>query len=209
MKKVVLNIVIYLFLPTILPILFIQDKSSNKYTYLVFVSYILLMIYYIITNKKTIYKDFKNINKINIKKTLIIFTIGLLFMILSNYIINYLIIPNGISNNESITRELLINNKIIYIILLSTVIPFLEEQIFRYNFKKIIENEYLYLIITSIIFSSLHIISSSKIVELLYIIPYFILGYTLGLIYLKTNNILYNTLAHMLNNIIAIIIVLI
>ena len=39
-------------------------------------------------------------------------------MLLSNFIINYVIFDNGISQNESLNRELLYNNKIIYSVLL-------------------------------------------------------------------------------------------
>ena len=61
------------------------------------------------------------------KCILIIWIIGFILMILSNYIINYKILPNNISGNEELNRTLLFNHKFTYTLLLSIIIPFLEE----------------------------------------------------------------------------------
>ena len=129
-------------------------------------------------------------------------------MILFNYIINYIVIPNGISNNEIGNRNLLLNNKIIYGILLCIIIPFIEEIIFRLSLKKTIKNKYLFLIISSTIFALLHLLSNTKLIELLYFIPYFILSLTFGTIYIKTNNIFSSILSHIFNNTLTVLIVL-
>ena len=130
-------------------------------------------------------------------------------MISVNYMINYIVLPDNISNNEESLRLLLKNNIIIYSILLCIITPFLEEVVFRIEFKNIIKNKYIYIIITSLLFSLIHNISDTKLIELLYLIPYFILSCSLSLIYYKNNNIIYNTILHSLNNIITFIVVLI
>ena len=127
---------------------------------------------------------------------------------LFNYIINNIIIPNNISNNEQSNRELLINNKLIYGLLLTTIIPYIEEIVFRLSLKKSIKNNTIFILISSTIFSLLHIISSTKLIELLYFIPYFILGLTFSTIYIKTENIFCSTISHMLNNTITVLLVL-
>ena len=208
MIKAFLNIILYIFLPSLVPLLFTNDINSKTYMILMFITYILLTIYFLIKNKNELKNNIKNIKTKEIKKIIPIFLIGFSLMILSNYIINYKILPNGISNNELTNRELLNNNKILYSILLCTLIPILEEIVFRLGFKKSIKNKYIYLFLTSIIFALLHNISDTKLIELLYIIPYFILGYTFSLIYIKTDNIFYSILSHMLNNIITVIVVL-
>ena len=209
MKRTIINLIIYIFLPSLLPLFFTNNINSKEYTLLMFITYMLLTIYFIFINKKELKNNIKDFKFNKLKTTINIFIIGIGLMLLSNYIINYLIIPNGISNNELGNRNMLLNNKIIYSILLSLIIPFLEEIVFRLNFKKIIKNKYVYLFLTSIIFSLLHNISDTKIIELLYIIPYFILGYTLGLIYYKTDNIIYSLLAHIFNNTFVVILLLI
>ena len=208
MIKALLNIFIYIFFPTIFTSLFTININSNLYNIYIFISYIILMIYFIVRYKNELVNNMNKLRIRDIKIVIPIFIIGFLLMLLSNYIINYLIIPNGISNNEVINRKLLFNNKIIYSILLCIIIPILEEIIFRLGFKKSIKNKYIYLFLTSIIFSLLHNISDTKLIELLYIIPYFILGYSFSLIYLKSDNIIYSIISHSLNNIITIIAVL-
>lgn len=208
MKKAVSNILIYLLFPSIIPLFFTNNVNSKEYIILVFISYLLLFIYFFSIYKKEILNDIKKFNKETIFKTIFYFIIGFILMILFNYIINYIVIPNGISNNEIGNRNLLLNNKIIYGILLCIIIPFIEEIIFRLSLKKTIKNKYLFLIISSAIFALLHLLSNTKLIELLYFIPYFILGLTFGTIYIKTNNIFSSILSHIFNNTLTVLIVL-
>lgn len=208
MKKAVSNILIYLLFPSIIPLFFTNNVNSKEYIILVFISYLLLFIYFFCLYKKEILNDIKKFNKETIFKTIFYFITGFIIMISFNYIINYIIIPNGISNNEIGNRNLLLNNKIIYSILLCIIIPFIEEIIFRLSLKKTIKNKYLFLIISSTIFALLHLLSNTKLIELLYFIPYFILGLTFGTIYIKTNNIFSSILSHIFNNTLTVLIVL-
>ena len=93
-------------------------------------------------------------------------------MLLANYIINYLIIPNNISNNEEANRILLFNHKITYSIILCFIIPILEEISFRLEFKHNIKNKYIFLILSSTTFAILHILSTTSLIELIYIIDF-------------------------------------
>ncbi len=208
MKKGFINILIYIFLPTILISLFTRDINNKYYSLYLLISYLIILLYFIIKYKKEILTYLKDFKLKYLKTILIYFFIGFSLMILCNYIINYIIIPNGISNNELNNREFLLNNKIIYSILLTTIIPILEEITFRLEFKKNIKNKHLFLILSSITFALLHVVSSNRLIELIYIIPYFILGLTFSTIYLKTNNILSNIIAHSLNNTITLLIIL-
>ena len=208
MKKSVSNILIYLLFPSIIPLFFTKNINSKEYIILLFISYLLLFIYFFSIYKKEILKDIKIFNKETIFKTIFYFIIGFILMILFNYIINYIIIPNGISNNEIGNRDLLLKNKIVYSILLCIIIPFIEEIIFRLSLKKTIKNKYLFLIVSSTIFALLHLLSNTKLIELLYFIPYFILGLTFGTVYIKTNNIFSSILSHIFNNTLTVLIVL-
>lgn len=208
MKKALSNILIYIFLPSIIPLFFTNNINSKEYIIYLFISYILISLYFTIIYKDELLNNIKKLNKKNILTTLIYFIIGFLLMMLSNYIINYIIIPNGISNNEQSNRNLLLNNKLLYGLLLSLIIPYIEEIVFRLSFKKSIKNNTIFILISSTIFGLLHIISSTKLIELLYFIPYFILGLTFSTIYTKTNNIFCSTLSHILNNTITILVIL-
>lgn len=208
MKKALSNILIYIFLPSIIPLFFTNNINSKEYIIYLFISYILISLYFTIIYKDELLNNIKKLNKKNILTTLIYFIIGFLLMMLSNYIINYIIIPNGISNNEQSNRNLLLNNKLLYGLLLSLIIPYIEEIVFRLSFKKSINNNIIFIPISSTIFGLLHIISSTKLIELLYFIPYFILGLTFSTIYTKTNNIFCSTISHILNNTITILVIL-
>lgn len=208
MKKALINILIYILFPSIIPLFFTNNINSKEYIIYLFLSYIFVAIYFTIIYKEELLNNIKKLNKKNILTTLIYFIIGFLLMMLSNYIINYIIIPNGISNNEQGNRELLLNNKLLYGLLLSLIIPYIEEIVFRLNIKKSIKKNTIFIILSSTIFSLLHIISSTKLIELLYFIPYFILGLTFSITYTKTNNIICSTISHILNNTITVLVIL-
>ncbi|MBQ3020633.1 MAG: CPBP family intramembrane metalloprotease [Bacilli bacterium] len=208
MLKGLSNILIYILFPTIFTSLFTINIKSKEYIIYMFISYTLLTLYFIIVYKDTILKSIKNFNKKNLILTITYWIIGFSLMLLFNYIINYIILPNGISNNELSNRELLFNNKILYSIMLCILTPIIEEISFRLEFKKNIKNKYIFIFLTATIFALPHLLSNTKIIELLYFIPYFILGLTFSTIYYKTDNILSSILAHIIHNTINVLIIL-
>ena len=202
------NILIYIFFPSVFTMFFTTDIYSKKYMFYLLISYVLLTIYFIIIYKKYLKEYIKKFKLKNIPTILLYWILGFIFMMISNYIINYLIIPNGLSNNEAGNRELLFNNKLIYSIILCIFIPILEEITFRLEFKKNIKNKKIFLLVSSISFALLHILSTTKLIELLYIIPYLILGITFSKIYIKTDNLISSIIAHILHNTTNVIILL-
>ena len=208
MKKGFLNILIYILFPTICTLCLGGNINNKEYIFYMLISYILLTFYFLFKYKEEILNDFKNFKLKYLKIILIYLLIGFSLTIFSNYIINYIIIPNGISNNEAANRELLFNNKIIYSLLICLIIPFIEEIAFRLEFKKNIKNKYIFIFVSAFSFALLHIISTTKIIELIYIIPYLIIGITFSSIYNKTENIISNILAHQIYNTINVIILL-
>jgi len=209
MLKTIKNIFIYLFFPVIFIMLFTSDINSKLYMSLLFLSYILLALYFYFIYNDILKKDFKDFKKNHFKTIIIYFLIGFILSTLSNIFINSVLIPNGISNNELANIELLLENKFLYSIMLCFFIPFIEEVIFRIELKKTYKNKYTYIFLSSIIFSLLHLLSNTKLIELVYFIPYFILGYCFSYIYYKTDNIYSNILTHMLHNSVIVIFYLI
>jgi membrane protease YdiL (CAAX protease family) len=115
-----------------------------------------------------------------------------------------------------------IPNLIILFIVIVIMAPILEELVFRKAIFKQFKNKYLALIVSSLAFGMLHVISSALLVfinitngeatffdfvlELIYVIPYSLMGFALGIAYIKSNkNIASSMFAHFLNNLISYI----
>ena len=210
MKKGFLNVLLYLLFPGIFISMFHNIMNSNfAYSLFTILPYMILSIYYFIIYKKDFIYYLKNFKLKYIKWILIIWIIGFILMMLSNYIINYKILPNNISGNEELNRTLLFNHKFTYTLLLSIIIPFLEEISFRLEFKKNIKNKYVFLILTSLLFASMHLFTTTKVIELIYVIPYIILGFTFSFIYYKTDNVFSSIIAHIIHNTLIVIMLLV
>lgn len=210
MKKGFLNVLLYLLFPGIFISMFHNIMNSNfAYSLFTILPYMILSIYYFIIYKKDFIYYLKNFKLKHMKWILIIWIIGFILMILSNYIINYKILPNNISGNEELNRTLLFNHKFTYTLLLSIIIPFLEEISFRLEFKKNIKNKYVFLILTSLLFASMHLFTTTKVIELIYVIPYIILGFTFSFIYYKTDNVFSSIIAHIIHNTLIVIMLLV
>lgn len=123
----------------------------------------------------------------------------------SNLIIN-IFITNNIANNEAINRTVL-QELIIYAVPAMCILgPICEELAFRASFKNAIRNKKVFIIITSFLFALAHISSSyTTPTDLLYIFPYFFMGYALGYIYSKTDNVMCNISVHIFHNSLAIL----
>jgi membrane protease YdiL (CAAX protease family) len=162
------------------------------------------MIFLIIIYQKDIIRDFKNFfNKRfleNLGISLGYWLTGLGIMIFSNTII-YFITNGGIATNEESVRAL-INKVPLYMLFdVSIYAPITEELIFRKSFKDFINNKYIYVLASGLVFGGLHIITSLDTLSgLLYLIPYGALGITFAMLYKKTDNIFSTILMHSLHN---------
>ena len=88
------------------------------------------------------------------------------------------------------------------------IAPLTEELMFRGFIKKFIKNNILFVIVSSLIFGGLHVISANSFQQFLYIIPYSILGLAFSLNYVKTKNIVSNIFLHSAWNSIAVIVMI-
>lgn len=128
--------------------------------------------------------------------------IGLSIMLVSNLIINILILKNTGSTNESIVRDSLKIYPLIGFICIAVVAPFIEEMIFRFGLRKVTGKKY-FPLISGLVFGFIHTIAgleNGNLVELIYIIPYGGLGYTFALSYNKTDNIFSSIMCHVIHN---------
>ena len=130
-------------------------------------------------------------------------------MIVSNLIITYLL-DKGIAGNEQEVRHYI--DSFPLFMLFNTVIyaPLTEELTFRKSFKDAINNKWIYILASGLVFGMLHIMSYiTNWTDLVYLIPYGSLGISFALLYYKTDNI-YSTISmHAMHNLLAVVIYLI
>lgn len=173
-----------------------------KVFYLIMYSVLTASLIMIIYNKK-LSKDFKDMKKNSIKyfnKYIKYWLIGLFIMMVSNLFIN-LIVTNDIPSNEQVIRETF-NISPLYIFFSAVIYaPIVEELIFRQSIKNIFHNKWLFIIISGLLFGSMHVFGDFKnITDLLYIIPYSTPGIIFAYMLEDSDNICVPMSFHFIHN---------
>ena len=173
-----------------------------KVFYLIMYSVLTASLIMIIYNKK-LSKDFKDMKKNSIKyfnKYIKYWLIGLFIMMVSNLFIN-LIVTNDIPSNEQAIRETF-NISPLYIFFSAVIYaPIVEELIFRQSIKNIFHNKWLFIIISGLLFGSMHVFGDFKnIADLLYIIPYSTPGIIFAYMLEDSDNICVPMSFHFIHN---------
>ena len=209
MNKIFKNVITYICLITILPLFFKNIiKSSEVFnswgTILIYLMTGLVIYFLNYSEINNMFKKYKNNWSKNLKKNVLTWIIGFLIMMISNYIVITLI-TKKLTINEEIIREMYNNYIISTIIINVLIVPFLEEMVFRLGFNEI-NNKYIYILTSSVLFAFLHIIGSlESVLSILYILPYFAIGMTLGIIYYRSQNIFDSILIHAIHNLVVLI----
>ena len=92
--------------------------------------------------------------------------------------------------------------RVALILLASLFGPFVEEGVFRLLPRKFLKNDYVYVILTSVVFGLIHVMGNSwedtfnNPLQLLYFFSYWILGLGLSINYVKTKNFASNVVYH-------------
>ena len=211
-KEIIKFILIYLLYSDIIIIILtklgvnIKVLPNNLKIAIMFLINLSLMIMLFIFYSKSIKENLKDLKlnfKSYIKDNFKYYVIGLLIMIISNIIISFFI--EGNSTNETLIREY-INIMPIYMIFSSCIYaPFTEEMVFRKSLRNCFNNKVLYILLSGLIFGSMHLLSASNLVELVFLIPYSSLGCVFAYMYYKTNNIFVPMTFHMVHNTIIVI----
>lgn len=189
------------------------------------ITYIILLITFIFIYLKDFKNDFDVFTQIDVvenKSSNFIKTCGKWLLIY--YFFNYLIgvvtlILNNLFKIDSSQNQIIIELALKYsaipmIISAGLIGPLVEELIFRKSIFGLFENKKIALVVSTISFSVIHILSSigmgyNLIQLLVMLIPYVSAGALFGFIYIKTNyNIYYVTLIHMFSNLLAITLLL-
>ena len=141
-------------------------------------------------------KNFVNNFCIGIRYTFI----GTLLMFLSNILISLFF--KGIAPTNEVLIEKMISVMPLVMFIDSTFLaPFIEEITFRFSFRLLIKNKWIYTLTSGIVFGLLHIVFTfSSFSEFIYFIPYACFGCCCALMYLKTDSIFTPILMHLLYN---------
>lgn len=215
MKKIIKNILIFIsyFIFSYFVIALLQEFNFDitKFSFnkriiilgIIDFIYIILMLF--IYRKEIIIdiKDFKKNYKEYLSKYVLVYMVGVILMGIINILLTQ-ITKIELSGNEEGIRMLI--KEVPLYMFFSTVIyaPIIEELIFRKSIRNIFKNKYIFIIISGVIFGVLHISDFSNINEILFGIPYIIMGIDFAYIYYKTNNIFTTMSFHMIHNLLLI-----
>ena len=87
--------------------------------------------------------------------------------------------------------------------------PINEELTFRKSFKEIFPSKWVFVIMSGLIFGSLHVASYIETFsDIIYLIPYSALGIAFAILYYKTDNIFSSITMHSIHNLLATLLVL-
>ena len=170
-----------------------------------------IICYALLVGKNTLFNVFK---KLKNKKTWIYGTLFGIILIVFNLLATYLLtsFTDSVSSNEEGVREMVLNDTFfscIYVLLLA---PFIEEFAYRFGvfgFLKQYKRWVTYLV-SGLIFGFIHFVSALSgeinwIVEIFSLLIYSGCGLILCFAYDSTNSLMVSTLAHLLNNLVAVI----
>lgn len=205
----ILAFFIYMLLPKLqgLPfaIVGIDTESIPMYLKIIYmISFeIVLMAIIIFLFKDKLMKDRKDIkinHKIYFEKYLKVWLLSIGVMMISNLFISFLL-PGELPSNEEALRKLF-NESPIYIFFSAVIFaPIVEELVFRQGFRYIFKTDIIFILISGLVFGSLHVFTSAEsFTELLYIIPYSAPGIGFAYILTKTKNVLVTIGFHFIHN---------
>lgn len=196
----------------------IEQLTNYANSLLNVVIYIILFIPIVWFLRSDLLFDYQLSLKLN-KKIIGFVIAGYLYVIFGNIISNvfinliaFIFSSNYTPASNQIFIESMLNDNGVFLMIIGAVIlgPIVEELIFRKAMFGLIRKPQIALIVSSLIFALIHVVtelfSASFISIVLTTIPYLTMGFIFGFIYLKYNkNIYIVTLVHMLTNLISIL----
>ncbi len=209
------TIILYFVLTIVANILFGKYYYSSNLLYATLSqlgTYLLILIVLVIIYHERLLNDFKNFKKSYFKIALKYWLIGLGAMLASNIVIYSLV--QRLPVNESANRELLANYPLSMLIATTILGPITEEITFRASLKNAFNNCLTFCLVSALFFGSAHLIvaftsESFSFLELLFLIPYSLLGFFFAKAFYETDNIYTSTLMHIIHNTIAVILIFI
>lgn len=152
--------------------------------------------------KDKLKNDLKNIRNDLNTKNIIIIVLFLFLSFISNIILVNLLKQEA--SNQEIAVSMLTSFTLLGILAICLFGPFVEEIIYRLPYKK----NWLSIIISTIVFTFVHI-SNFSLIQILFFIPYLFLSISFSFAYFKNENIILSTTTHILNNLISVVLLLV
>jgi hypothetical protein len=205
-------IVLYFALSVLVSAIIAFLKVKNSFLQNILLSlggFIVLIViaYFFKDELKNDWTRFKKNYKEYLKKALKYWLVGFIIMIITNLLIQTLV--TGLASNEEANREMLTNYPLYSVIYMCILGPICEELLFRLNFKDIIKGRLPFILITGVLFGSLHVVLSiENITDLFYLIPYSALGIAFGACFYDTDNIYSSIFAHILHNSLSVLVIM-
>lgn len=182
-------------------------------TFIELIMFVVVLLFY----KKYLKKDlvlFKLNKKDYIKKIISYFLIFLIVKYGVALFSSLLLVMLGSDLVTSENQEAVVNlaKKLPFMMMISTSLlaPFVEEGIFRLGIKKVINNKYLFILVSGLIFGFMHIFPTELplYVALIESLNYVTMGLLLAYIYNETDNIYVVVIIHALNNLLSMLMIL-
>ena len=184
-----------------------SDELMNSTIYISLIAAAITFVAYLVFLKNIFKDDFQRLFRS--KKTLYYIFGGAALMYVANIafsVVYSMVGISGSSENQAILEELITINPLVMMLPVAILIPVIEEVLFRGVLLEIFEKRFSVLagaVISSLMFASLHV---PDVGSLIFLPIYFILGLILALLYLKSGkNILVAIIAHVINNSIVVI----
>lgn len=177
-------------------------SNTVKVFYMIVYELLMISIIILLLNQK-LKKDFHNIllhHKEYYSKYFKVYLIGLGIMYISNAFIIF-ILGNNVAGNESTIRSLFQISPLYIYLSAVCFAPIVEELVFRQGICNIFGRNYLFILISGLVFGGLHVIGNvQNISDLLYLIPYCSLGFAFAYMLYKTDNIFVSMGFHFFHN---------
>lgn len=201
--------------PTVIFTIFnvdLNNITSKDYVIYYTISSFTLSILLIVIYRKDFFRDFKNYFKDfrkNFEVSFKYWIAGLVIMYVSNLFITF-VLNKQLAGNEEAVRNYLVTLPLLMTFDAAICAPINEELTFRKSFKEIFPSKWVYVIMSGLIFGSLHVASYIETFsDIIYLIPYSALGIAFALLYYKTDNIFSSITMHSIHNLLATLLVLI
>lgn len=166
---------------------------------------IFLTVFFIILSYKDLKEQYKILNFKKIVYSIILFIVSAIIVTFSVKKLMDLINIEITSNQETIENYIKNGNALLMFLSCVILAPIYEELLFRNILSKFIKNNFIFILLSVILFSLVHI--SNNIIEFF---PYFIYSLTICLIFIFYKRNIYSTIGfHMINNLIAFLLIII
>ena len=151
------------------------------------------------------WKKFKNSFDKSMDSCIKYWVLGLMGMMISNILINTLF-KLGQAENEQLVQGMITDFPLVMLLNAGVIAPIIEELVFRKTFRDTIKGKWAFILISSLIFGFMHVLVATSLIEMIFIIPYTLLGMAFAYMYYDTDSIYTSILAHILHNTILILI---